>query len=262
MQQFFKLAQGMAETSSKVIKHYWQNQITIENKTDGSPVTVADREAEQVMRQMITETFPEHGIIGEEFGQYQPDAEYQWVLDPIDGTVNFIAGSFLFGTLIALMHEGKTILGVIHHPMSNQLLIGADGETTLNNKPVKVRSCLSIEDATVCTSTHYGMARHHDFDAYQHLVSRCRMYRTWGDCHGYFLLATGGIDIMLDGHMKIWDIAALIPIVEGAGGKITDWAGGDPLSGKGIIATAGDIHDEVVRILNPNRVNLDSTIRA
>lgn len=260
MQEYVDFAEKMVIASSEVILKYWQNQNTIENKTDGSPVTIADREAEQVMREMITNAYPEHGIIGEEFGYHQSDADYQWVLDPIDGTVNFIAGSFLFGTLIALLHEGRPILGVIHHPISQQVLIGVHGITTLNGKPVNVRSCSLIEAATASCSSHYSIAQHYDFDAYQQLVSRCRTYRTWGDCHGYFLLATGGVDIMLDGSMNIWDIAALIPVVEGAGGKITDWSGGDPLSGKGIIATGGSIHDEIIRVLNPSMVNTNKTI--
>ena len=257
MQQYVDFAKTLVAISSDIIMQHYQNLANIENKADGSPVTIADREAEQVMRKMIIDTFPEHGILGEEYGHHLPDADYQWVLDPIDGTVNFITGSFLFGTLIALMHKDKPILGVIHHPVSHQLLIGVDGITTLNGKTVNVRSCSSIEAATASCSSHYGIARHQDFDAYQQLVSRCHTYRTWGDCHGYFLLATGGIDIMLDGNMNIWDIAALIPAVEGAGGKITDWAGGDPLSGNGIIATGGKIHDEVVRMLNPQMVVLN-----
>lgn len=250
MQQYIDFAKNLAQASSEVILLYYQNHVTVEHKTDGSPVTPADREAEQVMRSMIQETFPTHGILGEEFGHYQPDSEYEWVLDPIDGTVNFIAGSFLFGTLIALMHGGKPILGALHHPVSRQLLIGTQDGTTLNDKPVKVRLCQSIETATVCSSTHYEVARRRDFDAYQRLVTRSRSYRTWGDCHGYFLLATGGVDIMLDANVSLWDIAAVIPIVEGAGGKITDWTGGNPLSCNGIIATVGTIHDEVINILN------------
>jgi histidinol phosphatase-like enzyme (inositol monophosphatase family) len=250
MQQYVDFARKLASASSEVILPYYQNHVTVEKKSDGSPVTPADREAEQVMRTLIMATFPAHGIIGEEFGTHQPDAEYQWVLDPIDGTVNFVAGSFLFGTLIALMHNGKPILGVIHHPVSRQLVIGTADGTTLNDRPIQVRLCESIEAATVCCSAHYEVARRRDFEAYQRLVSRSRTYRTWGDCHGYFLLATGGIDIMLDSSMSIWDIAALIPVVEGAGGKITDWTGGDPLSCNGIVATGGTIHDEVIQLLN------------
>jgi len=258
MQEYVDFAKKMALASSEAILRYYQKRMNIESKGDGSPVTVADREAEAVMRRMIIETYPDHGIIGEEAGRYQPDADYQWVLDPIDGTVNFIAGSFLFGTLIALMRDGKPILGVIYHPVSNQLLVGANGETRLNGELVKVRSCQSIESATVCCSAHYEVAYYRDFEAYQKLVSRSHTYRTWGDCHGYFLLATGGADVVLDPNMRIWDIVALIPIVEGAGGKITDWTGGDPLSSNGVIAATRDIHADVVNILNPDFVNLES----
>ena len=255
MQRYINFASELAQISGEVIQHYHQNKVQVDIKPDGSPVTIADREAEKVMREMILKAFPEHGIIGEEFKDYQPDADYQWVIDPIDGTTNFLTGSFLFGTLIALMHNGNPILGIIHHPLTGQLLVGVEGETRLNGQTVRVRPCRSVDAATICSSVHSEVAQHRDFEAYQKLIHRGLVYRTWGDCHGYYLLATGGADVMLDPIMKIWDIVALIPIIEGAGGKITDWEGKSALSGNGIIASAGDIHHEVVQALNPHLVN-------
>lgn len=252
MQELIQFAEHLAKISGDVIGPYFRTDINIETKADESPVTIADKKAEETMREAIMKEMPEHGIIGEEFGDYQPDAEYQWVLDPIDGTKNFVAGSFLFGTLIALLHQGKPILGVIHHPLNQQLLIGADGKSTVNGKPAQVRSCDSIDDALVLSSSHWLAEKVRDGAAYEALTRRAKLYRTWGDSHGYFLLATGFADVMLDPEMAFWDLAALIPIVEGAGGKITDWYGGDPIKGDSIIATCNaDLHQKVVRALNP-----------
>jgi histidinol phosphatase-like enzyme (inositol monophosphatase family) len=258
MQEFIALAERLAEASGAIIMRYFRSGVAVDDKADGSPVTIADREAEAAMRALILEAFPDHGIIGEEHGITQPDAEYRWTLDPIDGTKNFVAGSFLFGTLIGLFQGDQPILGVINHPVTGHRLIGAAGEARLNGQKVGVRPCHRIEDAVLLTSDHWDAARHQNqnMDAYAALTRRAKLYRTWGDCHGYFLLATGFADIMLDPVMNIWDIAPLIPIVEGAGGRITDWHGGpaiaQPITRQtSAIATAGPLHDAVIRALNP-----------
>lgn len=250
MQAFIEFSKELARVSGEVIMSHFRSNLVVETKRDRTPVTIADRQTEQVMRNMIQEAFPDHGIIGEEFGRYQPDADYQWVIDPIDGTINYVTGSFLFGTLIGLIHKNEPILGVLHHPLNQQVLIGTADGTLLNGQPVSVRGCPSIEQAIICSTDHCAVGAYHDFDAYQELICRCSLYRTWGDCHGYYLLASGGIDIMVDPIMHIWDVAALVPIVRGAGGRITDWMGGDPMSGNGVVATAGAIHDEAIRLLN------------
>lgn len=249
---FIDFAKTLAHASGELIKKYFYQGVTAENKADNSPVTIADREAEQLMRQMITAKYPDHGIIGEEYGAYQEDAPYQWILDPIDGTRNFVCGSFLFGTLIALMHHGKPVIGALHHPLVGQLVIGDGEHTRLNDKQVKIRPCDRLADATICSTVHFEIRNYHDFAAYERLITQCQTYRTWGDCHGYYLLTTGGIDIMVDPIMHLWDIAPLVPIVQGAGGIVTDWSGGDPLSGNGLIAASKAIHSEIVRILNPS----------
>ncbi len=257
MQDTINLAEQMAAASAAIIMRYFRTQVAVDGKADGSPVTIADREAEAAMRALILERFPEHGIIGEEFGLHLPDAEYRWTLDPIDGTKNFVAGSFLFGTLIGLLRGTKPVLGVLHHPVTGHLLIGTGAAAWLNGEPVRVRPCDRIEDAVMLASTHTSVARYADAAAYDALTRHARMYRTWGDCHGYFLLATGGADLMLDPVMMLWDVVPLIPIVEGAGGRITAWGGG-PVLGDGAlpdvtsaVATAGGIHDAVIRAINP-----------
>ena len=251
MQEYIEFAGQLAEASAVIIKQYFRAEITVERKADSTPVTIADKKSEEVMREMIMKTFPEHGILGEEFGYYRPEAQYQWVLDPIDGTKSFISGTYLFGTLIGLMKEGKPVLGVINNPIVNQFLIGANGETRLNGREVRVRPCPSIDVATVLCTSHWSVERHHNMAAYEALTRKARLYRTWGDCHGYYLVATGYADVMLDPVMNPWDLIPLVPILEGAGGRITDWQGNDVLTGQGVIATGGDIHDAVVRTLNP-----------
>jgi len=252
MEEYIKFSQELAQASGTIIHRYFRSGMEIEIKSDQTPVTIADRQAEEIMRSMIQKRYPHHGILGEEYETINPDAEFQWILDPIDGTKTFVTGTYLFGTLIALLKEGNPILGVINNPVIGQFLVG-DGQTTwLNGTPVRVRPCETIEDSTLLTTNPLTIHQYHNGLVFETLVRRAKLYRTWGDCHGYFLLATGYADIMIDAIMNFWDIAALIPIVEGAGGRITDYHGGDPMQGMGTIATAGQIHDEVLQALNPH----------
>lgn len=252
MQEFVRFAKHLAEVSGGIIKDYFRSEFSISTKLDGTPVTIADKRAEEIMRELITKEYPDHGILGEEFDNHQPEAEYQWVLDPIDGTKTFVTGTYLFGTLIGLIKNGKPILGVINNPIVDHFLIGADGETRLNGQKVRVRPCTKIESATVLCTSHWSVDQHHDMAAFDSLTRRAKLYRTWGDCHGYYLVATGYADVMLDPVMNPWDLIPLVPIIEGAGGTITDWHGGDVLSGYGTVATSGDIHDLVIQALNPS----------
>ena len=241
----------LADESGALIRRYFRGGYSVDSKTDETPVTIADRQAEERMRELIRQRYPSHGILGEEYGHHQPEAPFQWVLDPIDGTKNFISHGYLFGTLIALVHEQKALLGAIHQPILQDLLIGDGGTAWLNGDPVRVRACASIEQAVFLTTDHYNVANFHNGPAFEKVAQRAALYRTWGDCHGYYLVAVGGADVMTDPVMNFWDRAALVPIIEGAGGRITDWQGGDPLYGNGVIASGGDIHEELIRLLNP-----------
>jgi len=251
LQSYMDFSRLLADESGALIRRYFRADYTVETKADESPVTIADKGAEELMRDMISSEFPDHGVLGEEFGHHLPEARYQWVLDPIDGTKNFVAGSYLFGTLIALLRDGRPILGVINQPLLNDFLMGDGEQAWLNGQPVHVRACDRIEDAILLNTEHWNVGRHHDGAAFGALSRRVKRYNNWGDCHGYYLVARGGADIMTDPIMNDWDLMALIPIIKGAGGRITDWRGGDPIGGDGIIATGGAIHDEVVRLLNP-----------
>ena len=202
--------------------------LAVETKADNSPVTAADRGAEELLRGLIARKFPDHGIIGEELGPDRPDAEWVWMLDPIDGTKSFITGVPLWGTLIALLHRGQPVLGAIHQPLLGQLLVGDGTTTTLNDRPVRCRPARRLEDSTVLTSDPFNPGKHQNGAAFQKLISRARIVRTWGDCYGYLLVAIGRADVMLDPIMNPWDIAALVPVIRGAGGVITDWQGRAP----------------------------------
>jgi histidinol-phosphate phosphatase HisN, inositol monophosphatase family len=242
----------LAERSGDFIRPYFANpELTVEIKSDDSPVTLADRGAEQLLRELIAKKFPDHGIVGEEFGNERDDAEWVWVLDPIDGTKSFMSAVPLFGTLIALMHRGQPVLGAIHQPILRQLMIGDGVTTTLNGRAVRIRSSTTaIENATLLTSDPLNPAKYRNGAAYDALQKRARLVRTWGDCYGYLLLAGGWADIMLDPIMNPWDIQALIPIVRGAGGVITDWTGSDPVKADSIVAASPQLHPQVIAALN------------
>lgn len=240
----------LAVESGKIIKQYFKTEIGIETKADKSPVTIADRKAEEVMREMIMKEFPDHGILGEEFGEYNTDAEYKWILDPIDGTKSFICGAVTFGTMIALLKNDEPVLGVINQPILNEFVVGDNITTELNDKKIKVRQCSNISSAVLLTTDLLNIEKYRNLKNFEQLIRKAKLFRMWGDCYGYTLLASGFADIMIDPIMNKWDLAALIPIVNGAGGKITDYYGNDPMQGNSIVATGGMIHEEVIEIIN------------
>ena len=242
----------LAEKSGDFIRPYFAApDLAVETKSDRTPVTAADRGAEELMRRMIHARFPGHGILGEEFGPENTEAEFVWVLDPIDGTRAFAAATPLFGTLIALRQGGQPVLGAIHQPVLRQLVVGDGRQTTLNGRPVRVRATARLEEATLLCSDVLTPARHQNGGAFAALGQRVKQLRTWGDCYGYLLVATGWADIMCDPIMNPWDVAALIPVVRGAGGIITDWQGRDPVNAASIVAATPALHPQVIAALNP-----------
>ncbi len=242
----------LAVRSGELIRPYFASpNLAVETKSDLTPVTAADRGAEELMRGMIRARFPGHGILGEEFGAENTEAEFVWVLDPVDGTRAFAAGCPLFGSLVALCHRGQPLLGAIHQPLLEQFLLGDGNRTTLNGRPVRVRAAAQFGEASLLCSDLSTPAMHQNGAAFAALCRRVKQVRTWGDCYGYLLLATGGADIMCDPVMNPWDIAALIPVIRGAGGIITDWQGRDPVRGTSIVAAASSLHPQVIAALNP-----------
>ncbi len=249
LQELVPFIKYLAQESAGIIKKYYRMPLDIETKADRSPVTIADKKTEEFLRDAILKEFPEHGLLGEEFGEVNPGAVYKWILDPIDGTKSFISGTPLFGTLIALLHNGRPILGAINLPILNELMIGDATLTTLNDKPVRFRECSSIAEALLLT-TDLKLFSEGSIKGMQALASKVKMMRGWGDCYGYYLAASGFADIMIDPVMSAWDRMALIPVIKGAGGVITDMNGDDPVTGTSIIASTEKLHQEVIRILN------------
>lgn len=248
--EFKKFAKKLADESGKIIKQYFRTEIKIESKKDLSPVTIADKKAEELMRGMIMKEFPGHGILGEEFGEHNSSAEYKWILDPIDGTKSFICGALSFGTLIALLKNNEPVIGVINQPIINEFLIGDGKSAELNGKLVHTRACANLSDAVLLTTDQLNIEKYRNIEKFDNLVHNVKLYRQWGDCYGYYLVSTGYADIMIDPIMNIWDSAALIPIIRGAGGIITDYLGNDPVKGNSIIASCANIHDAVIKLLN------------
>jgi inositol-phosphate phosphatase / L-galactose 1-phosphate phosphatase / histidinol-phosphatase len=238
---FLTLALELADAAGEAIRPYFRQPLTVDDKADRTPVTVADRAAEEAMRLLIGRQFPSHGIIGEEFGGLDEDAEFVWTLDPIDGTKSFISGVPLFGTLIALTRGKRPILGIIDQPISRERWVGATGRpTTLNGAPVQCRSCPALAGATLFATTP-DMFRTSDAAAFGRVSSAVKLTRFGADCYAYGLLAAGFIDLVLEASLKPYDFCAMVPIVEGAGGVATDWRGAElDLVSDGHILVAGD----------------------
>lgn len=220
-----QLAQDLALASAEVIRTYYRSGLAIDDKADASPVTQADREAEQVMRKIINERRPQDGIIGEEFGRENEDAEWTWVLDPVDGTKAFITGRPLFVTLIGLLHHGVPVLGVINQPISNDCWLGIVGQgTTLNGELVYTSQITELARARIgSTGPQYYQSA--GLQAFNQLASQTRFTVWGGDGYQFGLLASGGMDIAVESGIKLHDFAALAPVVIGAGGVMTDWQG-------------------------------------
>jgi inositol-phosphate phosphatase / L-galactose 1-phosphate phosphatase / histidinol-phosphatase len=235
------VAEELADAAGAVIRPYFRQKIAVADKADASPVTIADREAEQAMRALIEARFPADGIFGEEFGTIREDAEFVWVLDPIDGTKSFISGIPLFGTLIALLHRGRPVLGIIDQPISHERWRGVAGEaSTHNGNPIRARACPDLAAATLF-ATAPDMFRGEDANAFTRLKARVKLTRHGGDCYAYGLVASGFIDCVVEASLKPYDYCAMVPIIEGAGGVFTDWQG-QPLGlhSDGRVLAAGD----------------------
>ena len=251
IKEFTEFICTLAEKSGDVIKPYFaQANLAVELKADHTLVTRADREAEAVMRALIRKAYPHHGILGEEFGPENASAEFVWTLDPIDGTISFARGCPLFGTLIGLLHAERPILGALHHPLLNQLCIGNNTETTVNGRAVQLREVQSLSDAMLLTTDIASIAKYQKKEGFEKLLSQTRLFRTWGDCYGYLLVASGGADIMLDPIMNPWDILPLIPIIQGAQGVITTWSGTEASHGNSCVAANKTLHPHVLEVLN------------
>ena len=253
---FANFVDELATVSGDAILPFFRTSLGIEDKgsaTGFDPVTAADRAAENAMRSLIKRNFPEHGIVGEEYGNERADAEYVWVLDPIDGTKSFISGMPVWGSLIALTRNGEAVFGMMHQPFIRERFSGDGGAARYRGpageRKLLARPCASLSDAVLFTTSPLLMNAD-DRAAYARVESTVRLPRYGGDCYAYCMLAAGHVDLVIETGLKPHDIVALIPIVQGAGGILTDWEGGSAVKGGRIIA-AGDkrVHEAAMKML-------------
>jgi inositol-phosphate phosphatase/L-galactose 1-phosphate phosphatase/histidinol-phosphatase len=249
---FLTVALELADAAGDVIRPYFRKALVVDDKADLTPVTIADRSAEQAMRRLIELRFPEHGIIGEEYGRVRDSAEYVWTLDPIDGTKSFISGVPMFGTLIALARAGRPILGVIDQPISRERWVGVAGRgTTLNGSVMRCRACPDLAAATLF-ATSPDMFKGEDTARFARVSAAVKLTRFGADCYAYGLLAAGFIDLVLEASLKPYDFCPMVPIIEEAGGVATDWRGlALDLASEGRALMAGDrrAHEAALALL-------------
>ena len=240
----------LSEEAGEIILRYYKGSFVTELKRDGSFVTAADREAESHLRQSINRAFPDDGILGEEEGYREGSSNRRWIIDPIDGTYSFVHGIPLFGVLIGLEVETDVILGVANLPALSEVIYAARGLGCFwNGAPSRVSSIGSLDKALLL-ATDFEVCKRYGFGAAaERLQSRTAARRTWGDCFGHMLVATGRAEIMLDPVMNVWDCAALLPIVEEAGGTFTDWNGKPSIRGGNAISTNGALFESVMETI-------------
>ncbi|WP_284735710.1 histidinol-phosphatase [Dongia deserti] len=252
-QDFVDLANRLADASRPILRSYYRRRLDIDIKSDASPVTQADREAEAAIRQLISTTFPDHGIFGEEFGKEREDAEYVWVLDPLDGTRAFVTGRPTFGTLISLARNGVPLLGLIDMPVLGDRWVGAVGRPTmLNGERVSARACAALREGYLSASTPLMFDTSDKRRKFEAVEATVRSTTFGGDCYQYGMVATGFLDIVIECSLVEYDYLALTPVIEGAGGKITDWHGNGLKMGSGDrVVAVGDarVLDEALAIL-------------
>ena len=250
VRDLLEVAVDIAEKAGEITLRYYQGRFAVETKADTSPVTVADREAETYIRRAIESRFPQDGIVGEEFGEIRARAGRRWIVDPIDGTFSFVRGVPLYGVLIGVEQDEEPLVGVIHLPALDETVAAARGEgCRWRGQRAQVSSTAQLRDALWLTTDLDFDADAAGSSALDRLVDAAGPARTWGDCYGYALVATGRADIMTDPRMHVWDCAALLPIIEGANGRFTDWQGRRTIRGGNAVATNGVLHDEVLALL-------------
>lgn len=263
---FLACAHALADRAAVETIRYFRRSTAIEDKSAASdysgnqqgfdPVTAADKGAERAIREELAARYPEHGIHGEEFGLHNPDASYRWIVDPIDGTAAYVMGWPMWGTLIALSYSGEPLLGLMDQPYTRERFWSTESDSFVRasdgaERPLKTRTCAKMEDAVVSTTHPDFFSDPNDLDAFFSIKKAARNTRYGGDCYAYAMLASGFSDLIIETGLKPYDVAALIPIVEKAGGVMTTWTGDPAIQGGRIIA-AGDprIHEAALAILS------------
>ncbi len=251
LRELMAFAAELARGAGEITLHYFRRALTPERKADGSFVTAADREAEKFLRAEIARRFPDDAILGEEEGAQAGKSDRRWIIDPIDGTYSFVHGVPFYGVLLGLEIADEPLVGVVNMPALGELVKAARGQGCyLNDERAHVSATATMDDALLL-STDFGTCARYGFGAAtEELQRRFAARRTWGDCYGHLLVATGRAECMLDPVMNVWDCAPLLPIVEEAGGTFTDWIGQRTIHGGNAISTNGALYAEVLRIIN------------
>lgn len=251
LQELLKFAVDIAGEAGEITLKYFRKSFAIDIKYDASFVTEADREAEACLRRRITEKFPDDAILGEEEGERAGSSGRRWLIDPIDGTFSFVHSVPFFGVLVALEVDGQSLVGVVNIPALGEIVYAASGlGCFLNGERVRVSTTAKLEEALLL-ATDFGTCEQYGFGpGAARLQQRVKARRTWGDCYGHALVATGRADVMLDPVMNIWDCAPLLPIIEEAGGTFTNWKGERTITGGNAISTNGVLFEEVMKTVN------------
>jgi histidinol phosphatase-like enzyme (inositol monophosphatase family) len=249
LQTLLDFATDAAWQAGKITLSYFGTGIVPELKSDQTPVTVADRQAENLLRTLIEARFPDHAVLGEEYGESNQGARYRWILDPIDGTKSFVQGVPLYGVLIGLERDGEPLLGVCYLPALDEMVAAGQGlGCTLNGRRIRVSAVKEMADAVFLTSDVAAFSKRGRQDVYHKLEQATRLSRTWGDCYGHILVAMGRAEMMLDAAMNVWDCAALLPILQEAGGTFTDWEGNATIHGPDAFSTNGHLFKRVLEV--------------
>jgi histidinol phosphatase-like enzyme (inositol monophosphatase family) len=250
LESLLEFATELAREAGEITLKYFRRGTGAELKADGSFVTAADREAEQFVRARIGERFPSDAVHGEEGGESVGSSGRRWIVDPIDGTYSFVHGVPLYGVMIGMESEGDPVLGVVNLPALGEMIAAARGAGCWwNGARSRVSQTATLEEALLLATDFGACARYGFGPAAEELQQRAAQRRTWGDCYGHVLVATGRADVMLDPVMNVWDCAALLPIVEEAGGTFTDWRGRRTIRGGNAVSTNGALFDEVMRVV-------------
>lgn len=250
LMELLEFATSLAERAGEITLKYYRTNLAVENKADQSPVTIADRESETFLRAEIEKRYPDDGLVGEEFGVKEGRSGRRWIFDPIDGTKTFIRGVPLYGTMLAVEIDGEARIGVICYPATGETLAAAIGHGCFyNGERCSVSRTSDLEKATGLTTDLAHFNQYLGAGALSRYIGKLGLIRTWGDCYGYLLLATGRADVMVDPIMNPWDVAATLPIVKEAGGMISDLSGACSVDISPVVATNGLLHEQVIQLL-------------
>lgn len=254
----FELAKRCARQAGQLTVDYFRQGVDVEHKDDSTPVTIADREAEQLLRRQIAAAFPQDAILGEEYGETGGSTGFRWILDPIDGTKSFISGVPLYGTLVGIEHRGQAVAGVIEIPALAESVAAARGGGAwyqLGEQPpvpAKAASSCDLAEGLFVTTQRDAFDDRSAGAVFSELESRAAVTRTWGDCYGYLLVATGRALLMIDPVVSVWDAAALQPVIEEAGGAFADWSGEPTIHSGDALATTRDLIGQIIEITRPH----------